>query len=130
MKLYRYKYNDMSDPDVPNRDIKWEFWIPYILKVNGSLFSGYSIHIWFLCFGIDWITDCGCGKVNKIRFWKYYISFILRRGWSFEFHIGIERYRVSDWKFKRQLKKMTPEKAEETIKEIIKGLNYVTKQDT
>ncbi len=121
MKIWHWKYIDLS----PNngRDIKWEFGIPYLLKASGSLFRpGFSFHLWFLCFGIDWITDCSCGKVNRIRFWKWYISFILRRGWSFEFHIGIDRGRISDWKIKRLMRKMTPEEWENHIKRLIEFL--------
>lgn len=111
-KLYTWKYDNMSDNKVPNRDIKWDFGIPYLLKMSGSIFGfhgGFSFHIWFLCFGIDFITNVSCGKVNKIQFWKWYISFILRRGWSFEFHIGVDRMRVHDWKMKRFYKRLTPE---------------------
>ena len=76
MKLWTWKWNDMSNPKVPNRDIKWEFGVPYILKARGSVFGfhdGRSFHIWFLFFGIDFITDVSCGKVNRIRFSKWYI---------------------------------------------------------
>ncbi len=99
----------MSNLKVPNRDIKWEFGIPYILRARGSLFQGFSFHIWFLCFGIDFITDVSCGKVNKIRLWKWYVSFVLRRGWSFEFHIGIDRMRIHGWKMRRFYRKLTPD---------------------
>ncbi len=121
MKLWTWKYNDMSNPKVPNRDIKWDFGIPYILDAKGSIFGfhgGRSFHIWFLCFGIDFITDVSCGKVNKVRFWKWYISFVLRRGWSFEFHIGIDRMRVQDWKMKRFYKKLTPEQFSDVRKRL------------
>ena len=104
--FYNWKWTDLSPEN--GRDIKWEFNVPYVLAASGSLFrSGFSFHIWLLCFGVDFITDVGCGKVFRVRPWKYYISFILRRGWSLEFHVGIDRIRISDWKVRRMMKNAT-----------------------
>ncbi len=125
MKLWQWKYNDMSNPKVPNRDIKWEFRIPYLLKAAGSIFGfhgGYSIHVWFLCVGFDWITDVSCGKVNKIKLWKWYIDFVIRRGWSLEFYLGIDKHRFMDWKIKRMLKKMTPSERVKHLKQLMELL--------
>lgn len=121
LKFWYYKCDDISNPKVPNRDIKWEFGVPYILGVNGSIFGfhgGFSFHIWFLFFGLDFITDVSCGKVNRIQFWNWYISFILRRGWSLEFSIGIDQTRFNHWKMKRDLRKMTPKQFSEAAEKL------------
>ena len=119
LKFWIWKWYDGSRKENPRtRDQKWEFAIPYVLKANGSIFGfhgGFSFHLWFLCFGIDWITDCSCGKRVYIKPWKWYLSLVIRHGWSLEFHIGIDRGRVSDWRIRRMIMKAGPEKLEEVI---------------
>ena len=121
MKLWTWKYIDNSKPEVPNCDKKWEFSIPYLLKSNGSVFGvngGFSVHARFLCFGFSFITDVSCGKVTKIRFYKWYAALIIRRGWSCEISIGIDESDIRWWYIRRKLKKMTVQERTEFVKEM------------
>lgn len=119
MKLWTWKYVDTSNPDVPNRMIKWDFGIPYLLKISRSRWGfhgGGSVDIWFLCFGFNLTRGCHCGKVTKFHWWHWYLSLVIRRGWSSEFRLGIDRGNVTDWRVKRMLKKMTPQEFDEHCK--------------
>ena len=107
--FWTWRWVDLSNPNIPSRDIKWEFVIPYILRLSGSLFCGYSFAIKFLCFGFHFITDVSCGRVFKCRLEKWYLHFIIRRGWSCEIGVGIDRMDIHDWKMGRLYKRMTPE---------------------
>ena len=119
LKFWTWKWYDGSrKADPKTRDQKWEFAIPYVLKANGSIFSfhgGFSFHLWFLCFGIDWITDVSCGRVFRIRPSKWYLSLVIRHGWSLELYIGVDRVRISDWQVRRMILKGGPEKLKEVI---------------
>ena len=125
MKLWTWKYIDLSNPEVPNRNKKWEFSIPYLLKSSGSIFGfngGFSVNIRFLCFGFHFLTDVHCGKVRKLYFKKWYITLVIRRGWSCEISIGLDKSDILSWRVDRILKKMTPEERAchiETLKEML-----------
>ena len=118
-KFWTWKWYDGSRKANPRtRDQKWEFKIPYILDSKGSIFGfhgGFSFHVRFLCFGIDWITDCSCGKRVYLRPSKWYISLIIRHGWDLEFHLGLDAVAIRWWNTLRIIKKGGPEKLEEVI---------------
>ena len=107
LKFWTWKWYDGSRPANPKtRDQKWEFAIPYILQARGSIWGfhgGFSFHLWFLCLGINWMTDCSCGRRVYIRLSKWYLSLVIRHEWSLEFHIGIDRGRISDWRVRRMI---------------------------
>ena len=125
MKLWTWKYIDLSNPEIPNCNKRWEFSIPYLLKSSRSIFGfdgGFSINIRFLCFGFSFITNCSCGKVRKLYFKKWYITLVLRHGWSCEISIGLNKTNIISWQTKRILKKMTPEEVAyyfRTLKEML-----------
>lgn len=126
MRLWTWQFVDISDSTVPNRMKRWEFNIPYLLKSSGFIFGfdgGFSIHIRFLCFGFNLVTDVSCGKVTKFHFNKWYVTLIIRRGWSCEINIGIDKAEILSWRVDRMLRKMTPQertKHIETIRNLLK----------
>jgi len=108
-----WKYNDMSNPKVPSRYIKWEFKIPFILKTDGTLFwKGWSFGCRFLIFCLHYITDVSCGRRLKIRFEKWFCYLDFSYGWSFTIAIGLPRIEYMSWKTRRILRK-NPEIAKE-----------------
>jgi len=118
--LWYWKYNDRSDPKLPSRNIKWEFGIPYILLSEGSLFwKGHSFHLAFLIFGLDYITDIGCGKSIKFGFKKWFWHFSINRGWTITIYIGFSWLRYMNWSIRRSFKKMTPGQRQE-FKDMLK----------
>lgn len=102
-----WKYIDESNPEVPSRHIRWEFKIPFVLKLDGSLFwKGWSVGGRFLIFGFDYITDVHCDK-NKVRIGlqKWFIHASMFNGWCFTLFFGVAYLEYMTWRIKRMDKK-------------------------
>ena len=102
-----WTWNDMSNPKIPSRNIKWDFVLPFILSMSGSLFwPGHSFQIiFFSLFGFDYITNVFCGNRFESGFkkWFWYINF--GRGWNATFYIGISKTAFITHSLRRLMRK-------------------------
>ena len=107
-KIFSVLYNDQSKPEIPSRNIKWEFSFPFLLSMNGSLFwKGHSFNIRFLVFGFNYITNVHCGKYIHAGFMKWLWHITAYHGWSFSFIIGVSQAEFLDWKIRRIVKTLS-----------------------
>ena len=117
MKFWEYK--DKSDLTVPNRDIEWYLGLPYIVKLSVALGweSGfYTLRI--LVFNFHFAHGAFCGKECRFNVAKWLLGFVISNGWLFSADIGISYTHYLQWEIVRAVKRMTPKKRAELIKEM------------
>lgn len=90
--MLNWKWVNRSDPKVPNRRITWQWEIPYIIYVSGSLFwEGFSFGITTPLGGLDYITNVSCGRSVEWGFRKWFFYFVFNWGYSAGIYIGFSR---------------------------------------
>lgn len=98
-----WSYVDESNPEIPSRLIRWMAAIPYIFKIESTLFGsrGFSISVRFLLLSVHFMTDVSCGKFMRLEFIPWGLSFTLGRGWTFSFFIGFSKLNYLQWQTRR-----------------------------
>lgn len=120
MKLWTWKYKNESDPKIPSRYIKWEFKLPYVLKLKGKLlWKGHSFSISIPLISVYYMTGTPCGKFWSIHKEAIYFNPIWYGAKGvLSIALGIPKSKLMDWKIARMMKKMKPEERNEIINQL------------
>ena len=103
--MLNWKWNNMSDPKIPSRNIKWSWGIPYCISVDGSLFwKGFSFGVWTPLMGLSFISNVFCGKSVRMGFQQWFLYITCNHGWSASVYFGYSRLKHLEMQIRRMMK--------------------------